>query len=134
MSKKILPFHSKNNKGNGRKRDNTPANGPVLDEGTLGKLKYRVFKRGVIHIFNTAETLLFKKDCETFENEVNKMELNKLKDDDTVNMEGSGDNDSLIFSCKKGDIEITLVKRQYGMLSKLKKILASGTKKERKAE
>lgn len=124
MTKKILEFRSK--KPSSRK---SPANGPIADEGTLGKLKYRVFKRGVIHIFNNAETLLFKKDCDVFESEVDKLKLNSLKNGESVKIEGSGDNDTLIFSCKNDDIEIRLEGISYGMLTKLKKILNSGKKK-----
>lgn len=123
--KKLLEFKSK--KGSGRR--NSPANGPILDEGILGKLKYRVFKRGVIHIFNSAETLLFKKDCDVFESDVDKLKLNDLSDGNSSKIEGSGDNDTLIFSCKNGDIEIKLEKRSYGMLTRLKKILNGGKKK-----
>jgi hypothetical protein len=125
MPSKILEFKSKKSSG----RKSSPANGPILDEGTLGKLKYRVFKRGVIHIFNSTETLLFKKDCDVFESEIDKLKLNDLKDGENKKIEGSGDNDTLIFSCSKGDIEIELNRRSYGMLSKLKKILNSGKKK-----
>jgi len=111
---KLVPFSSK---GKPAKK------GQILDEGTLSKLKYRVFKRGNIHIFNSTETLLFKKDCELFEAEVDNLNLNVLKDGESKRIEGSGDNDTLIFSCVKGDIVISLEKRTYNMLSKLKKIL-----------
>jgi len=122
--KKILEFKSK--KATSRRSASASS---IIDEGALGILKYRVFKRGVIHIFNNAETLLFKKDCDVFENEVDKLKLNDLSDGGSVKIEGSGDNDTLIFSCKKGDIEIKLEKRSYGMLTKLKKILNGGKKK-----
>jgi len=117
-TKKILKFQSKS--GEGRK---DPPKGEIIDEGTLGELKYRVFKRGNIHIFNKAETLLFKKDCDVFDSEVDKLNLNNLRDGESVKIEGSGENDTLVFACVKGDIEISLEKRAYNMLTKLKKIL-----------
>ncbi len=125
---KVLKFQPKKIKGQGKSKA-TPANGRILDEGTLGKMKYRVFKRGVIHIFNNAETLLFKKSCDVFEKEVEDMDLNKLKDGDEIKMEGSGDNDTLIFTCKNNNIEITLEKPEYSMLTKLKKVLSGGRRK-----
>lgn len=115
---KIIPIKTKKKKV----KRNAPA-GTVIEEGNFGKLKYKVFKRGNIHIFDTKETLLFKKDCEVFEAEVDKLNLNSLKEGDSKRIEGCGENDTLIFSCKTGDIEITLEKRAYGMLKKLKKIL-----------
>lgn len=124
MARKIIPIKTK-------KRKPVPQ-GSIIEEGSLSNLKYRVFKRGNIHIFNSArissggysaETLLFKKDCEIFEKEVDNLRLNELKDGESKRIEGCGDNDTIIFSCKKGDIEITLEKRAYSMLSKLKRIL-----------
>lgn len=119
---KLIPLKTT---GRGRK---TPQ-GQIVEEGTLNKLKFRVFKRGNIHIFNSAETLLFKKDCDIFEDEVDGLNLNALKDGESKRIEGCGDNDTLIFSCKDNDIVITLEKRSYKMLSKLKNILKRKGKK-----
>lgn len=117
-AKKILKFRSKS----GGKRKDSPK-GQIIDEGSLGKLKYRVFKRGNVHIFNKAETLLFKKDCDVFDSEVDELNLNSLKDGENTKIEGSGENDTLVFACIEGDIEISLEKRAYNMLTKLKNIL-----------
>ncbi len=124
VKKKILQFIPKE----GSKR--TAADGAVLEEGKFGKLNYKVFKRGVIHIFNNTKTLLFKKDCELFETEIDKMNLNNLKDEDVEKMVGSGDNDNLVFTCVKGDLIMSLEKREYSMLTKLKSILKMGAKKK----
>ena len=102
----------------------------IVEEGTLGKLKFQIFKRGVIHIFNEKETLLFKKDCELFEDEIDKLKLNSLREDESTQIPGSGDNDTLTFTCNKGDIEITLEKPEYGLVKKLKKLLIKGKKKK----
>ena len=121
--KKILEFVPKN------KTRKTPAKKDVEEEGKLGKLNYTVFKRGVIHLTNSSKTLLFKKDCELFETEIDKMNLNDLKDEDVRKMSGSGDNDNLLFTCVKGDLVMSLEKREYGLLKKLKGILKKGAKK-----
>ena len=118
MAKKILKFQSKS----GRKQKDL-SKGQIVDEGSLGKLKYRVFKRGNVHIANMAETLLFKKDCDVFDSEVDQLNLNSLRDGESTKIEGSGENDTLVFVCIKGDIEISLEKRAYNMLTKLKNIL-----------
>ncbi len=121
-SSKLLKFKSSTSrKKKGRSKD-TPQ-GPIIDEGSLGEMKYRVFKRGVIHIFNSAETLLFKKDCDVFEKELEKLELNSLKDGESKKIEGSGDNDTLIFTCTNNNIVIFLNRPEYGMITKLKNIL-----------
>ena len=92
---KLIPIKSKKDKK--KKKSEHP--GSVVEEGNFGKLKFKMFKRGNIHIFNPSETLLFKKDCESFEAEVDKLDLNNIKEDESKRIEGCGENDTLIFSC-----------------------------------
>lgn len=123
LPKKILEFKSTKKSGTKIKKEQ------IIDEGTLSKLYYKVYKRGVIHIFNKSETMLFKKDCNLFEDELNKLDLNNLREGEDKKIEGSGDNDDLVFTCKNNDIEISLEIREYSMLSKLKNILKGKKKK-----
>jgi len=122
-TKKILKFVPK------KESKKVNPDGIVIEEGKLGELSYTVYKRGVIHLAEKSGKLLFKKDCELFEAEVDKMNLNDLKDGDVEKMEGSGDNDNLVFTCVKGDIVMSLESREYGLLTKLKGILKKGAKK-----
>jgi len=120
--KKVLTFKPKEEVSRQGKKEN------VIDEGKLGDLHYKVFKRGVIHIFDSKKKYLFKKDCELFEKAINELDLNSLTEDKYEKILGSGDNDTLSFTCKDGDIIISLEKPEYGMISKLKKILQKGKK------
>ena len=52
----------------------------VVDQGNLGDLKYKVFKRGVIHITDKKGSLTFKKDCELFEEAIDKLDISSLKE------------------------------------------------------
>lgn len=117
---KIIPFG----------KPGTTANEPIDEEGDIGKLKYKVFKRGVVHIIDETKGLIFKKDPDMFEDEVKKLNLNTLTEGDIATIKASGDNDDLVFECKNGDIEIRLERKAYSMVDRLKKILASAKKKK----
>ena len=120
--KKMIPFKSK-----GKKKDST--DGEIIDSGTIDKLSYEVYQRGVIHIFDTK--LMFKKDCGVFEDEVDELNLD-LKEDEAVKIEGSGDNDHLIIYCKDGDLRFKLEKRGNELINKLKSILKKGRESKTK--
>lgn len=140
MSKKVIPFIKPGQKqqpppgGNpvhlssmGPKNSN---DGKIVDHGTLGKLNYEVYERGVIHIFNDnrpgPDTLRFKKDIYIFEDEIKKIDFEKLSDGEQSIINGSGDNDHLVFTKENGDIKISLKRREFEALGLLKSILTKG--------
>ena len=120
-SNTVVPFKSK-----GRKLINK--DGTVIDHGKIGTLKYEVYQRGVIHIFD--KNRKFKKAMDVFEDEINELDFDNLKDGKSIVLKGSGDNDHLIFTRKNGDLDITLKKRMFNTLEKLKDILSSGRSKK----
>ncbi len=97
----------------------------VAEKGKFSKLNYTVFKRGNLH-FTDNNGLTFKKDCDMFEKEIDALDLNALSEGKTKKIKGCGDNDTLCFTCKGGDITATLEKREYSMLTKLKNIIRKG--------
>lgn len=99
-----------------------------IERGKIDSLDYTVFNRGTIHIKDN-NNLIFKKSCDVFEDEINKLQLNNMKEGEIKEIPGSGDNDSLVFHCENGDIKISLKKREYSMVTKLKEILKQGTRK-----
>ena len=101
----------------------------IIDEGSLGDLHYKIYSRGVIHIYDD-KNRLFKKDCTLFEETVDELDINSLKDGEQKKIPGSGDNDTLVFTCKDSDVIISLEKPEYNMITKLKNLLKKGQKKE----
>ena len=113
---KMIPFVSKGKKTT--KKDD----GKILDHGKIGNLDYEIYSRNVIHIFD--KKLKFKKTMDSFEEEMNSHDFEKLKEGEQIIMRGSGDNDHLVFERKNGDLEISLKKRTFNTLEKLKDILS----------
>jgi hypothetical protein len=101
----------------------------IIEKGSFGELNYTVYSRGVIHLFDKENKNLFKKDCDLFENAIDKLNLNSLSEGDVRKIPGSGDNDTLVFTCVNGDIKLSLEKPEYNTVAKLKKILKLGYKK-----
>ena len=130
--KKVIPF---------TKQDKNPVvaldskgpkpslDGKIVDHGSLGDLNYEVFARGVIHIYD--HYLRFKKDIYIFEDELRKLDFDNLSDGKSLTIQGSGDNDHLVFTKDNSDIKITLAKRDFNAISLLKDIIARGNKKLR---
>jgi len=106
------------------KQSNGPSPSDIIESGEIGDLNYAIYKRGVIHIFDKKNERLFKKDPDVFEQEITKLKLNELTEGQTVSIQGSGDNDDLVFKCLKGDIVISLEKKEYGMVNKLKQLIS----------
>jgi len=104
--------------------------GEVIDHGTICGLKYEVFKRGVIHIFDGK--CKFKKDAVLFEDAVEELDFDTIGDGETLEIKGSGDNDDMIFTKKDGDIKITLKRRRFKTMEKLKNILQTGRPDKKK--
>jgi hypothetical protein len=130
MSKKVIPFiqhgqqagiPSLSSMGSKKSLD-----GKILDHGTLGKLNYEVYERGVIHIFD--KDLRFKKDIYIFEDDLKKIDFEKLSGGEQHLINGSGDNDHLVFTKENGDIKISLKRREFEALGLLKSILTKGQK------
>jgi len=132
MSKKVIPFI---NPRKDQQAAGTPAlssmgpkksnDGKIVDHGTLGKLEYEVYERGVIHIFDK-DGLRFKKDIYNFEDEIKKINFEQLSDGGQRHIDGSGDNDHLVFTKENGDIKISLKRREFEALGLLKAILSKG--------
>jgi hypothetical protein len=122
---KFLPFQNKskvpdlNSQGPA-----TSTDGDMLDHGTLGDLNYEIYKRGVIKIFK--DDLVFKKDINRFDQEVSKIPFERLLEQQIIN--GSGDNDHLVFSKVDGDIQISLKRRGFKAIDTLQTVLTKGKK------
>lgn len=114
--KTLIPFLSK-----GSKKSN---DGKIIDHGTLGKLKYEIYERGVIHITNGK--LIFHKDKDIFEDEINEIDFDELLNKKEHRINGSGESDHLVFTYKDGDVNIGIKKRDFDAIEKLKKILSGG--------
>jgi len=114
---KILPMIKKNDK---------KTQPDILETGCIGKLTYAIFKRGVIHISDDTKT--FKKDCDLFEDEIKKLKVDDLLENDTSRISGSGDNCDLVFTCTGDDIELSLEKKGYPTIRKLRDLLKKGKK------
>ena len=112
MKRNMIPFKSK-----GLKKED----GSVVDHGDLGSLQYEVFSRGVIHIFDGKRT--FKKDCNILQDELENIDFRKLDENKEIQIDGSGDNDHLVFKKKDGEIEVCLRERGIEVINKLKSIL-----------
>lgn len=141
MAKKLIPFLQGKTSAPVQKTPGTPAlsskgpknsgDGKIVDHGVLGDLNYEIYERGVIHIFNDNRpgpgTLRFKKDLYIFEDEIKKVDFNKMIDVG-YEIKGSGDNDHLVFSKENGEIKISLKKREFEIMDTLKNILNNGKK------
>ena len=121
MPKKVLQFVSKTS-------TKKTKNGDIVEHGTICGLNYEVYKRGVIHI--TDKKLKFKKDCDIFEDEINKMDFESLADKEEIVLKGSGENDHLIFTKKDGDVDMKLKRREFSTISKLKSLLSKNKEKK----
>lgn len=95
----------------------------VVDEGKLGALNYKVYDRGVIHVYNDSQTMLFKKSYEAFEAAMVGLNLDDMREGEKKELNGSGDNDTLVFTCTDGDIVLSLEKRGYLMAKRLRDII-----------
>jgi hypothetical protein len=114
MTSKTIPFISRGPKADSK-------DGKILDHGDLGDLKYEVYARNVIHIFN--DELMFHKDIAIFENEIEKIDFSKMAEGESITIKGAGDTDNLIFKCVGDEIKIELTMKGFDVLNKLKSIL-----------
>jgi hypothetical protein len=123
---KILNFVPLSKKDGKNTRKDEKLEEGVAETGNFGKLKYTVFKRGNLHIYDEKKNLTFKKDCGAFEDQIEDMNLDSLTEGESKTIKGCGDNDTLVFTCAEGDIKISLEKRKYSMLTKLRKLIKKG--------
>jgi len=117
ITKPIIPMISK--KLTGKEKDE------ILEKGRIGDLNIAVMKRGVIHIWNKTKypNILFKKDPELFQEELDKIDFAELAVGESVKIEGSGDNDHLIFKLVDGNLVPSLEKRKFGVISKIESFI-----------
>lgn len=122
---KVLSFVNNKKKVDPKK---SPSNYSVLSDGKLGSLSYDIHNVGgvmnTLHV--TDGKLKFKKNFDDFEDKFSGLNPDSMTDGDTYVITGSGDNDNLIFTKKDGDIEISLEKKGFEILDKLRSILNHG--------
>lgn len=112
----LLQFKSKG------KRRTRKSEGELVDHGEIGGLYYDVFQRGVIHIKDNVSKC-FKKDIDQFEQCLDSFDFEDMDDREEFFIEGSGDNDDLIFTKKDGEIVLSLKKKSFSVIDKLKGII-----------
>lgn len=119
MSRKasVIPFRG------GKVNADTP-DGKVVESGTIGdkphELKWDVYTYGTIHIAQGA--LKFKKDCDKFEDALDKVPLT-LKPGDKHVIKASGDNDDLVIQNVDGEYRLSLTRRGIAVVEKLKDLV-----------
>lgn len=116
----LIPFKSSSKK-------KKSADGEIVMNGDLGKLKFSVYKRGTVHV--TDGTLTFKKNIDQFDDEIEKVESMKVSEWEKKKihrLNGAGDTDNLIFEFNEltDDIDVYLKKREHRTIEKLKNILS----------
>ena len=117
MSKnKVLNFISK---GPSKKNNN------LIDSGKIGTLTYEIYDYGdgvgSVHI--KKGNLCFHKNKDIFEDEINDFNFDELQNKKEHRINGAGDSDHLVFKYKDGDVDISLKKREYDTIKKLKEKL-----------
>jgi len=126
--KNVIPFLV-NSRGAKKSND-----GSIIDHGDIGDLKFEVYSRNdrfrVIHIFNAKKTALFKKDAEDFRDAIDAINFEDMADGTEHVIEGSGDNDDLIFTCVSGEIKLNIRRKGLSVIDKLKSIIGDKSKKE----
>ena len=98
--------------------------GAVVEQGTIGNLKIEVYERGVIHITDPKKSsLVFKKDPDLFMTELDNNAIEHLVLNQSVKIEGSGDNDHLVLTMTDKGIVASLEKRGFGVVHTLKNFI-----------
>lgn len=106
-----------------RGRGGKPTDDTIVESGTIGEkpaLKWDVHKYGTIHIHDKG--LTFKKDCDLFEEELDKVPVD-LKPGDRHVIKASGDNDDLIIENVDGEYRLSLTKRGCAVVEKLRQLV-----------
>ena len=126
MKNKLLSFVGGKKAPGGRKEK-------IIEEKNIGNLKLIIMEHGVIHVFDDKKDLLFKKNADSFEDEIEKIDFTKMAVGDKVQLDGSGDNDHLVFERTEEDVKIYLKKRGFESIEKLKELLKLGIKQKETA-
>jgi len=104
--------------------------GNVVEYGTVGidphALDWEIHSVGTIHILN-GKGQQFKKDCDKFEEELDKVPLDLLPGNKHV-IRGSGDNDDLVIENVDGDYRLSLTRRGIAVVEKLKELVGKARK------
>lgn len=117
-SSKVIPFI----RGDGSSPADD-AEGGLVESGTIGdggSLHWEVFACGTIHIDDGG--LSFRKDCDLFEEALDQVP-DDLSENEEYVIEGSGDNDDLVFTCMQGKYRLSVRKRGLGIMSKLREVI-----------
>lgn len=101
--------------------------GKIDDHGTLGGLDYELYTRGVLHI-KDKNGLCFKKDPDHFEEAIEDINFDAMVEDEETVIEGSGDNDNLVLTVKDGEIIMSLRKKEFKVIRKLRELINRGKK------
>lgn len=117
MAQRLIPFKSK-----GTKKDST--DGEILDHGEFGGISYELYKRGSIHLFN--KDVVFRKNCDLFKQELDKIDFKSMKEGDEVFIKGGGDTCDLVFQLEDGAISLELRQKEFSVISTLKGLLKKG--------
>jgi hypothetical protein len=124
MSGKILPFKGDNTKEKELKEKNPN----LTDSGKFGDLSFEVYdKWQTIHLIE--KNMVFKKDCEIFEDQFDEIDFELMKEGETAKIEGSGDNADLIITIKEGDAALHLENKKLPGIRRLKNLLSKSKEK-----
>jgi hypothetical protein len=93
----------------------------LIDSGTIGGLKYKLFDRGNIHIYDNKSC--FKKDCSALKAALYSYNYDKMAEGEHFEIPGAGDTDSLFVCKEKGIIKLKLRGSVPEIIKQLKKIL-----------
>jgi hypothetical protein len=93
----------------------------LIEEGTLGDLKYKLFNRGNIHL--TDGVNIFRKDCTAFKTTLANHNYEKMRDGESFEIPGAGDTDPLVIFKENGDFKLRLGGKVPQIIVKLREIL-----------
>jgi len=93
----------------------------LIEEGTIGDLKYKLFDRGNMHI--TDGVNIFRKDCMAFKTALANRDYEKINNGDSFEIPGAGDTDPLVIFKENGDFRMRLGGKVPQIIVKLREIL-----------
>lgn len=100
--------------------------GIFIEEEPLGNLTLKTYNRGgigVVHVFGEDKKVRFKKDPVSFDKALDRLGLEDLDEGTETMIEGSGDNPDLIFKKENGEIVVSLRRKQYKAIAKLRDVI-----------
>lgn len=117
----------------GGKVSGSDPDGKIIERGTIGTepndLNWEVYSFGTIHI--TDGKMRFKKDCDLFEQSLDKVPLD-LKPGDRHVIKASGDNDDLIVENIGGEYRLSLTRRGIAVVERLRELIDKARKTKNK--